>query len=120
MVELTSWTGQNPHKEDPESSKPHDQTTFNMLVVKPNLNGKEEDIKTFVEEIDARLGKRFLDYVLNNGFELEPFLGTTLIDMHKKCDSLNDTRIMFDMLRVQTLATWNTMISSRGVHEFWD
>lgn len=62
------------------------------------------------------LGARVHDYALKNGFELGVYLGTALVDMYSKCGSLGEARKVFDMMRKRSLATWNSMITSLGVH----
>ncbi|XP_057971113.1 pentatricopeptide repeat-containing protein At3g26630, chloroplastic [Malania oleifera] len=62
------------------------------------------------------LGSWIHDFALKNGFKLGAFLGTALIDMYSKCGSLEDARDVFDKMQTKSLATWNSMISSLGVH----
>ncbi|XP_031288207.1 pentatricopeptide repeat-containing protein At3g26630, chloroplastic-like [Pistacia vera] len=63
-----------------------------------------------------KLGSWIHDFALKNGFELGVFLGTALIDMYSKCGSLEDARKVFDKMQIKNLATWNSMITSLGVH----
>lgn len=39
------------------------------------------------------------DFALKKGFELEPFLGTTVINMYKKCGSLDNVVKVFGLLK---------------------
>ena len=84
--------------------------------VRPNDFTLVSLIKACTEMGSLKLGKWIHDYALQNGFELGPFLGTALIDMYSKCGSLDDARRVFDTMKVKNLATWNTMITSLGVH----
>lgn len=63
-----------------------------------------------------KLGGWIHDFALKNGFELGVYLGTALIDMYSKCGSLEDARKVFDKMKIKNLATWNSMITSLGVH----
>ncbi|XP_044502846.1 pentatricopeptide repeat-containing protein At3g26630, chloroplastic-like isoform X2 [Mangifera indica] len=63
-----------------------------------------------------KLGSWIHDFALKNGFKLGVYLGTALIDMYSKCGSLEDARKVFDEMRFKNLATWNSMITSLGVH----
>ncbi|KAK7843393.1 pentatricopeptide repeat-containing protein [Quercus suber] len=63
-----------------------------------------------------KLGRWIHDFALKNGFKLGIFLGTALIDMYSKCGSLEDARKVFNKMQVKSLATWNSMITSLGVH----
>lgn len=62
------------------------------------------------------LGAWVHEYALKNGFELGVYLGTALVDMYSKCGSLGEARKVFDMMEKKSLATWNSMITSLGVH----
>ncbi|KAK7396022.1 hypothetical protein VNO78_16711 [Psophocarpus tetragonolobus] len=86
--------------------------------VKPNEYTVVSLVRACTEMGSLKLGRRIHDFSLKNGFELGPFLGTALIDMYSKCGSLDDARTVFDMMQVRTLATWNTMITSLGVHGY--
>uniref|UniRef100_A0A5B7BBJ4 Pentatricopeptide repeat-containing protein n=1 Tax=Davidia involucrata TaxID=16924 RepID=A0A5B7BBJ4_DAVIN len=63
-----------------------------------------------------KLGRWIHDFALKNGFKVGVFLGTALIDMYSKCGSLEDAKRVFDNMEVKSLATWNSMITSLGVH----
>ncbi|BAT84879.1 hypothetical protein VIGAN_04234600 [Vigna angularis var. angularis] len=91
-----------------------------MLVdnVKPNEYTVVSLVRACTEMGSLRLGRRIHDFVLKNDFEIGAFLGTALIDMYSKCGSLDEARKVFDVMQVRTLATWNTMITSLGVHGF--
>ena len=39
-----------------------------------------------------------------------------LVDMYSKCGSLEDANQVFDSMQVKSTATWNSMITSLGVH----
>lgn len=58
------------------------------------------------------------EFALKNGFKLDVFLGTALIDTYSKCGSLEDARGVFEEMQIKSLATWNAMITSLGVHGF--
>ncbi|KAL1352507.1 hypothetical protein HN51_016503 [Arachis hypogaea] len=84
--------------------------------VQPNEFTLVSLIKACAEMGSLKLGKWIHDYAFNNDFKLDPFLGTALIDMYSKCGSLDDARQVFDTMEAKNLATWNTMITSLGVH----
>lgn len=119
---VVSWTamidGYVKHKQPVEA--------FNLFErmqddnVRPNEYTVVSLVRACTEMGSLKLGRRIHDFALKNGFELGPFLGTALIDMYSKCGSLDDARTVFGMMQVRTLATWNTMITSLGVHGFRD
>ncbi|CAD5195855.1 unnamed protein product [Musa acuminata subsp. malaccensis] len=52
----------------------------------------------------------------NGGLDKGVYVGTALIDMYSKCGSLEDAVRVFDHMPVKSVATWNSMITSFGVH----
>ncbi|XP_028759085.1 pentatricopeptide repeat-containing protein At3g26630, chloroplastic [Neltuma alba] len=73
-------------------------------------------IKACTEVGSLKLGKWVHDFALKNGFDLGIFMGTALIDMYSKCGSLEDAMRVFHKMPTKGLATWNSMITSLGVH----
>ncbi|XP_077227992.1 pentatricopeptide repeat-containing protein At3g26630, chloroplastic-like [Tasmannia lanceolata] len=63
-----------------------------------------------------RLGSWIHEFARKNGFEMGIFLGTALIDMYSKCGSIDDAIKVFDQMPMRSLVTWNSMITSLGVH----
>ncbi|KAJ6729303.1 hypothetical protein OIU85_020244 [Salix viminalis] len=57
-------------------------------------------------------------HAFKNGFDLGAFLGTALIDMYSKCGSFDNARQVFREMEIKSLATWNAMITSLGVHGY--
>lgn len=84
--------------------------------VEPNEFTLVNLLKACTELGSLKLGRWIHDYALKNGFNLGVFLGTALIDMYSKCDSLEDARRVFDEMQIKSLVTWNAMITSLGVH----
>ncbi|XP_010502600.1 PREDICTED: pentatricopeptide repeat-containing protein At3g26630, chloroplastic-like [Camelina sativa] len=83
--------------------KPNEYTIVNLLQASTQLGS-------------LSMGRWVHDYAHKNGFVVDSFLGTALIDMYSKCGSLQDARKVFDVMQSKSLATWNSMITSLGVH----
>ncbi|KAI3866579.1 hypothetical protein MKX03_023791 [Papaver bracteatum] len=83
--------------------RPNEYTLVNLLVACTEMGS-------------LKLGSSIHDLALKKGFGLGVFLGTALIDMYSKCGSLEDARKVFDEMPRRSLATWNSMITSLGVH----
>ncbi len=47
---------------------------------------------------------------LQSGFECDVFMGSSLVDMHAKCGSIEDAWRMFGKMPSQNVVTWTTMI----------
>lgn len=86
--------------------------------VSPNEFTLVSLLKACTELGSLKLGRWVHDFALKNGFELDVFFGTALIDTYSKCGSLEDARRVFDKMQSKSLATWNSMITSLGVHGF--
>ncbi|XP_010250460.1 PREDICTED: pentatricopeptide repeat-containing protein At3g26630, chloroplastic [Nelumbo nucifera] len=86
-----------------ENVRPNEFTLVSLLIACTELGS-------------LRLGSWIHDFALKNGFELGVFLGTALIDMYSKCGSIDDAKKVFDKMQKKSLATWNSMITSLGVH----
>ncbi|KAF2323019.1 hypothetical protein GH714_032790 [Hevea brasiliensis] len=87
-----------------------------LYNVRPNEFTLVGLLKACTELGSLQLGSRIHDYALKNGFKLGVFLGTALVDMYSKCGSLVDAKQVFDKMQVKSLAAWNSMITSLGVH----
>ncbi|KAG6472580.1 pentatricopeptide repeat-containing protein At3g26630, chloroplastic-like [Zingiber officinale] len=52
----------------------------------------------------------------NGGLDKSVYIGTALVDTYSNCGSLEDAQRVFDQMPEKSLATWNSMITSLGVH----
>lgn len=73
-------------------------------------------IKACTEMGILSLGRGIHDYTIKNCFEIGVYLGTALIDMYSKCGSIKDAIEVFETMPRRSLPTWNSMITSLGVH----
>ncbi|XP_062218560.1 pentatricopeptide repeat-containing protein At2g02750 [Phragmites australis] len=62
-------------------------------------------------------GKEAHCYVLKRGMDCNIKIGTALVDMYSKCGSLECAYLVFSVMKVRNLVSWNTMISSFLIHE---
>ncbi|KAH7294823.1 hypothetical protein KP509_27G020400 [Ceratopteris richardii] len=56
-------------------------------------------------------GKLIHEHIIENELELDVVIGSALVDMYVKCDSLEDARMLFDSLAHRDVITWSTIIS---------
>ncbi|KAL8166329.1 hypothetical protein V2J09_007828 [Rumex salicifolius] len=56
------------------------------------------------------LGRRVHSYIKNNGFRINPILGTTLIDMYMKSSFIEDAMEVFHGMEEKGISTWNSVI----------
>ncbi|KAE7997798.1 hypothetical protein FH972_002401 [Carpinus fangiana] len=66
------------------------------------------------------LGKEIHLYALQNGFDLDVYIGSALIDMYAKCGSLDRSLLVFFKLREKNLFCWNSVIEGLAVHGYAD
>ncbi|CAL1414807.1 unnamed protein product [Linum trigynum] len=64
------------------------------------------------------LGKEIHYYVMQNGFDLDVYIGSSLIDMYAKCGSLERSLLVFYKLRDKNLFCWNSIIEGLAVHGY--
>lgn len=86
-----------------ENVKPNEFTLVSLLIACTELGS-------------LKLGTWVHEFALKCGFKVGTYLGTALIDMYSKCGSLEDAKKVFNEMERKSLATWNSMITSLGVH----
>lgn len=64
------------------------------------------------------LGKQIHHYVMQNGFDLDVYMGSALIDMYAKCGSLDRSLLVFFKLQEKNLFCWNAVIEGLAVHGY--
>ncbi|XP_057817701.2 pentatricopeptide repeat-containing protein At3g24000, mitochondrial [Cryptomeria japonica] len=63
-------------------------------------------------------GKQVQGYVIKSGFELDVSVGTALIDMYGKCNTVEDARQVFDKMPQRNLISWTSMIAGYSHNGF--
>lgn len=64
------------------------------------------------------LGKEIHLYILQNGFDLDVYIGSALIDMYAKCGNLDRSLSVFFKLQEKNLFCWNSVIDGLAVHGY--
>ncbi|KAJ7530982.1 hypothetical protein O6H91_14G027300 [Diphasiastrum complanatum] len=88
------------------------------LYIRMQHQGFRPDRVTFISTLKAcgsiaalDRGKRIHEQVITSGLELDPFLGSTLIDMYAKCGALDEARKVFYKLPKLNVVSCNAMIA---------
>ena len=58
------------------------------------------------------------DYVVDNGFEMNVVLLTSLINKYARCGSVSKARQIFDSMREYDVLSWIAIISGYGMHGY--
>jgi hypothetical protein len=67
---------------------------------------------------DIQYGKWIYGYIIRKGFELDVYVGTTLIDLYSKCGSIKSTFWLFDKMCHKDVVSCNTMIVAFGMNGY--
>eukprot|EP01018_Ginkgo_biloba_P012605 Gb_10908 [translate_table: standard] len=73
-------------------------------------------------------GKQVHAYIIKTSFDLNVFVGTTLVDMYAKCRRIEDARHVFDKMPERNAVLWTAIISGyaqngngeEALQFFWD
>lgn len=60
------------------------------------------------------LGRKLHAFVVENGFVLDMYLGSSLIDMYVKCGRVKEARKVFDTMPERNVVCWTSMIAGYG------
>eukprot|EP01018_Ginkgo_biloba_P013352 Gb_31457 [translate_table: standard] len=63
-------------------------------------------------------GKQVHAITIKIGCELDPFLGSSLLDMYAKCGIVEDARKVFDRMSERDVVSWTAMISGYDQHGY--
>ncbi|CAM8909784.1 unnamed protein product [Rhodiola kirilowii] len=93
------------------------------VFVEMQRSGIVPDEVTMVTAISAcahlgalDLGKEIHFSALQNGYHIDVFFGSALIDMYAKCGSLDRALVVFFKLREKNLFCWNSIIDGLAAH----
>ncbi|XP_057835616.2 pentatricopeptide repeat-containing protein At3g12770 [Cryptomeria japonica] len=78
--------------------------------VVPELSTMMNVLPAFSESGDLRQCKCMHEYIVRNGFDLDCFVGSSLIDMYARCGSIKTARQLFDKMSQRDVVSWTAMI----------
>ncbi|RDX78559.1 Pentatricopeptide repeat-containing protein, partial [Mucuna pruriens] len=64
------------------------------------------------------LGKEVHHYLMLHGFDLDVYIGSSLIDMYAKCGSIDMSLLVFYKLQNKNLFCWNSIIDGLATHGY--
>ncbi|KAK9140540.1 hypothetical protein Scep_010221 [Stephania cephalantha] len=64
------------------------------------------------------IGRDMHVYAMRNGFKLDVFIGSALVDMYAKCGSIENSLVVFFKLQEKNLFCWNAIIEGLGMHGY--
>eukprot|EP01018_Ginkgo_biloba_P006709 Gb_15874 [translate_table: standard] len=82
-----------------------------MANVKPNLVTMVSVLSACTHLGALQQGKLIHGVTIRNGYELDVFVGSALIDMYAKCGSIEIACLVFDNMSKRNVVTWSSMIA---------
>ncbi|KAF7138374.1 hypothetical protein RHSIM_Rhsim07G0005400 [Rhododendron simsii] len=79
--------------------------------LKPSSSSITSGLQAISELSYLSLGKELHCYVVRNGFSNDLYVGTSLLDMYVKNDSLTYAQAVFDSMMNRNIFAWNSLIS---------
>ncbi|XP_057828968.1 uncharacterized protein LOC131040127 [Cryptomeria japonica] len=70
--------------------------------------------------IDLKRGKEVHSKIVKMGLDYNVYVGSALVDMYAKCQSLKDARQIFDKMSERNVVSWTAMISGYAQNEQGD
>ena len=64
------------------------------------------------------LGKEVHLYLMLNGFNLDVYIGSSLIDMYAKCGNIDRSLLVFYKLQKKNLFCWNSVVDGLATHGY--
>ncbi|KAK7293141.1 hypothetical protein RJT34_16002 [Clitoria ternatea] len=64
------------------------------------------------------IGKEIHLYLIQNAFDLDVYIGSSLVDMYAKCGSIDKSLLVFYKLQNKNLFCWNAMIDGLSSHGY--
>ncbi|XP_021769141.1 pentatricopeptide repeat-containing protein At1g06143 [Chenopodium quinoa] len=64
------------------------------------------------------LGRKIHFYIVREGFLLDVYIGSALVDMYAKCGKLERSLVIFFNLREKNLYCWNSIIEGLAAHGY--
>ncbi|XP_068641210.1 pentatricopeptide repeat-containing protein At1g26900, mitochondrial-like [Aristolochia californica] len=84
--------------------------------VKPNSATFAALLSACASSGDLTIGRCVHEYVEEQLIELDPILGTALIDMYSKCGSIKEAVTIFNQTPHKDVMCWTAMINGYGLH----
>ncbi|XP_008776306.1 pentatricopeptide repeat-containing protein At1g08070, chloroplastic-like [Phoenix dactylifera] len=88
-----------------ENCKPNEVTLVSVLSACAQLGSVE-------------VGERIGNYVERQGFALDVYAGSALVDMYSKCGNIKRARWIFNRMHQKDVVTWNSMIGGLAFNGF--
>ncbi|KAJ4708008.1 Pentatricopeptide repeat-containing protein [Melia azedarach] len=82
---------------------------------KPNEFTFSTNIKASGVLSSAENGMQIHGMCVKSGFEWNPVVGNSIIDMYSKCGRITEAERMFDTMPAKSLITWNAMIAGHAL-----
>lgn len=79
--------------------------------LKPDTFSLSSVLPMFSELVDVDRGREIHGYAIRNGFDVDLYVGSGLIDMYSKCNQIEDAYKVFILLPLRDSISWNSVIA---------
>jgi pentatricopeptide repeat protein len=79
--------------------------------LKPDSFTLSSVLPIFAEYVDVIKGKEIHAYAIRHGFDVDLFIGSSLIDVYAKCTRVEDSCRVFNLLSQRDAISWNSIIA---------
>eukprot|EP01018_Ginkgo_biloba_P011555 Gb_34228 [translate_table: standard] len=111
--DMVSWTSmiagyaQNQHGEEALQLFP----SMQRAGMKPNEFTFSSVLRACASLFALENGKQVHSNTIKSGFEFHVFVGSALVDMYAKCESIQDAHQLFDKMPERNVVSWNALIA---------
>ncbi|XP_075518782.1 pentatricopeptide repeat-containing protein At4g18520, chloroplastic-like isoform X2 [Primulina tabacum] len=63
------------------------------------------------EEQALKFGRQLHGTIVKNSYDMDVYVGTSLVDMYAKCGEIVDSRTLFDKMKWKNAVTWTSIIA---------
>ncbi|KAF6145624.1 hypothetical protein GIB67_018730 [Kingdonia uniflora] len=95
---------------------------FKEVIETPGFSPDEVTISSVLSacaHLDSlEMGRKMYNYLMQNRFDINVYIGSALVDMYAKCGSVMRSLVVFFKLREMNLFCWNSIIEGLAVYGY--
>ncbi|KAF6164012.1 hypothetical protein GIB67_028716 [Kingdonia uniflora] len=95
---------------------------FKEMIETPGVSPDEVTMSSVLSACahlgSLEMGSKIHNYLKQNRFDINVYIGSALVDMYAKCGSVTRSLLVFFKLREKNLFCWNSIIEGLAVHRY--